>query len=356
MMLEIKDESQKEITHAIIAAQATAALMPHAKRHELVVAIADILLTRYELTYEFLLLERAVYKLAEEIESMEDSEDEYCASLAYMYSKCLRVRFMRRRDEEEVDNAISFAENAVIRTERIDVENKSTLLAQRKNQHALSPFTKAHQVDGSAPEMLDKAIAIVEEVFATLQKYHAEEDTQVETMNNLGMFLQVRYDGKGTVGDLWRAVQIGYKVLGYLPSNSSYTMEGFSNLAFRMRRVYKEFASGNLLSLEDDALPPPEQWEEEAVDLICRSMEIPCTRALAKLEQGLALVMYIKELAPETQRSMLCRCSTFLQKLVSSLPGILLTLGPFDQQDVVLTFLRHLKVRSRSSPGGRKAL
>jgi hypothetical protein len=338
MMPEIKDERQKESRYAIIAAEATAALMPNAKSHELAVAVADILLTRYEQTDEFSLLEAAVDKLAEEIESTEDSEDEYCAGLAYMYSKCLRVRFMRGQDEKEIDNAICFADDAVIRTQRIDVENKSTLLAQRKNQHALSLFTKAHQVDGSAPEILDKAIAIVEEVFATLQQDHADEETQIETMNNLGMFLQVRYDQKGSVDDLRRAVQIGYTVLGYLPPDSSYAMEGLSNLAFRMQRAYKEFVSRNLLSLEDDALPRPEQWEEEAVDLICRSMEIPCTRELAKLEQGLTFVMYTKELAPETQSSMLLRCSTFLQKLVSSLPGVLLTLGSFDQQDVVSTF------------------
>ncbi|KAE8452947.1 hypothetical protein EG329_012134 [Mollisiaceae sp. DMI_Dod_QoI] len=65
---------------------------------------------------------------------------------------------MRGRNEMDLDNAIEFAEGSVERTKNIDVDGRMELLMERQSNVSLCYFTKAYEVDDSAPEVFEDAV------------------------------------------------------------------------------------------------------------------------------------------------------------------------------------------------------
>lgn len=80
--------------------------------------------------------------LDEIITNSDNDDDAVVARLSHTYSRFLRSRFMRSQNNEDLENAIAFAETSVERTRCIlPREEHVKLLASRQSHHALGLFT-----------------------------------------------------------------------------------------------------------------------------------------------------------------------------------------------------------------------
>lgn len=143
----------------------------HERRHEVLEILANALHDHYKDSNEWSALETAFEYLEEIITNTDDDDDAAVARLSHTYSQCLHSRFMRGRNEQDLESAIAFAENSVEKTKRtLPAEEHSGLLTGRRSNVAFCLFTKAHQTDECPLEVLDNAIAIAEELYRAVQK------------------------------------------------------------------------------------------------------------------------------------------------------------------------------------------
>lgn len=148
---------------------------------------------QYEATEEFKLLEEDLDLLGEAIQETEEDDDVAAARLGNLYSRCLRSRFMRGRNEVDLENAIEFGKDSVARTKSMDVDGKAELLIDRQNNLSLCYFTQAHQLDDQIPEVLEEAIDMARNSMKLVGDLGNPQKLWLEIASALGMYLQVRW-------------------------------------------------------------------------------------------------------------------------------------------------------------------
>ncbi len=104
------------------------------------------------------MLEDAPDLLGEAIQETEENDSVTASQLGDLYSRCLRARFMRGRNEVDLENVIGFGKDSVEQTKNIDEDDKKELLVDRQSNLSLRYFTQAHQLDDPPPETLEEAI------------------------------------------------------------------------------------------------------------------------------------------------------------------------------------------------------
>lgn len=92
------------------------------ERSQLLEALANLLHDHCEEVNEWEALEQATDYLGELIEDMEDDDFPRSSRLFYSYSRCLRDRFMRGRNEEDLENSIKFASQSVVLAELYNLQ------------------------------------------------------------------------------------------------------------------------------------------------------------------------------------------------------------------------------------------
>lgn len=316
-------------------------MQPGIQRAERAVILAEVLLQQFIERNEWDSLENAIDKLQDAIEDTEDSDDGICAKLVFVLSKCLRERYMRGRSPNEIDNAISLARDAVERTERNNFEDKAHLLVDRRNYLALCLFTKAKMLEDDDPNhsiFLAEAIDVAQGVSDAVRDRSLGRAAYINTISQLALFDLERYISQGTVSSLVDSIKISYDILADFPGDPSELVVVLSDLAFKLQKACLERSRGKLTTLGDMDLPHAERWEDEAISLMCRAMEIPTPRRTVRLEQALTFMLHLKDLPIAERTSMLRGSSQFLPGLVRSMPDLVLTLDDYDRQDIVSTF------------------
>lgn len=316
-------------------------MKPDIQETEGAVIIAEVLLKQFMERNEWDSLERAIDKLQHAIENTEDLDDAICAKLVYVLSKCLRERYMRGRDPDEIDNSIFLARDAVERTERNNFEDRAHLLVERRNHLALCLFTKAKMLEDGDPNhsvFLAEAIEVAQGVSDTVRDESLGREAYINTVNQLALFDLERYISQGSVSSLVDSIRISYEMLVDFPGEPSERLLVLSDLAFKLQKACLERSRGMLTTLGITNIPALETWEDEAISLMCQAMEISTPRRTVRLEQAFAFMLGLKDLPIEVRTSMLKGSSRFLPELVRSLPDLVLTLEDYDRQDIVSTF------------------
>jgi hypothetical protein len=343
-LLSPSSASEKNLLSQSKTIQAAQAILPHLnpgdeKRAQILEALASLLYDHYENVNEWNALEQATDYLGELIEDTDDDDMPRSARLSYSYSRCLRNRFMRGRNEEDLENAIEFASQSVERTRRIDGENNISLLASRQGNLWLCLFTKVHQIDECPPHTLNRMMEVAEGVERMLAEHKIGGNLWIEAKSNLALSYQIRWDQRLSFDDLDRSVQLGYEIIDLLPADADpdARVSALSNLAFRLQRAY-------LCYLADGKLPTRQEIShgevllDEALKYITKSMSIQGNRMLSGLENALTFVMYIKNIPKEPGKQLLGRCYEFLKSSIQLLRDISLISSQEDQRDNLTTF------------------
>lgn len=318
----------------------------HELRHEFLEISAKALHHHYEDVKEWGALETAIDYLEEIISSTDDDDDVAVARLSHAYSQCLHSRFIRGRADQnlenakDLENAIAFAESSVESTERlIPADEYLILLADRRSNLGMCMFTKAHQTDECPPEVLDKAIAIAEESYRMVQNTDVRSQVFMDAVNNLGLYLQVRWDRRNSFSDLDRSIVLGYRLCDVLLAGAEphALHSSLCNLAFRLQRAFKCFLNDGT-SLSDAHLPQGKNLQEAALNLMTQAIEIETDCMSTKLENTLTFVMYIRELPFDVRSPMLAGMFPLLQKCVELFQSTILMSIRDDQRDFIGLF------------------
>ena len=305
-------------------------------RDTCIATIARALHDQYEATGEWDALESAVDLLGEAIENTDEDDETNAATLGDLYSRCLRSRFMRGRNEEDLENAIQFGKDSVERTSNLDVGNHIELLVDRQNNLSLCYFTKAHQLDDAPPQVLEDAISLAKDSVELVRELKDPQKLWLETTSALGMYLQVRWDRNRQEEDIEQAIDIGYQVLAKCPDQPEAQQEALSNLAFRLQRGYNQFLR-HKLSHESLHLMRGKTLLEESLSLIIQSMKIESERQLSKLHDAMTFVLYIKEFPLEIQPDVLSKTFSILKDQVELMEQIAIMSNLEDRQDLLST-------------------
>ena len=337
------DNCLSERYKAISLGQEIISTLPadHERRHEFLEIVAKALHQHYEDANEWGALETAIDYLGEIITETDEDDDVSVARLSHTYSQFLRSRFMRSRNDGDLENAIAFAESSVESTKRLmPADEYLILLADRRSNLAMCMFTKAHQTDECPPEVLDKAIAVADESYRMVQNTDVRSQVFIDAVNNLGLYLQVRWDQRNSFSDLDRSIVLGYRLRDVLlaAAEPQALHSGLCDLAFRLQRAFKCFLNDGA-SLSDPHLPQGKNLHEAALNLMTQAIEIETDRMSAKLENTLTFVLYIRELPVEVRGPMLARMFPPLQKCVELFQStILMSIRDDDQRDFVGSF------------------
>jgi tetratricopeptide (TPR) repeat protein len=300
-------------------------------------AIAQALYEQYESTGEFKMLEDALDLIGEAIQETDEDDDVAAARLGDLYSRCLRTRFMRGRNEVDLEYAIEFGKDSVERTENIEVDGKMELLVDRQNNLSLCYFTQAHQFDDLPHKVLEEAIDMAKSSMKLVAELGNPERLWLETANILGMCLQVRWTQSHEEQDIEESIELGYDVLDKCPDQPDARGEALSNLAFRMQRGYKHFL-GSEVTHESRHLMKGKLLLDESLDLISQSMAIESERQLSKLENVMTYVQYIKEFPADIQVEVLAKCYPMLRDQVELMEQIAIMSNLDDRKDLLQTF------------------
>lgn len=298
--------------------------------------IGRALYEQYETTGEFTMLEDALDIIGEAIEETDEDNDIDAARLGDLYSRCLQSRFMRSRNEVDLENAIEFAEGSVWRTKNIDVDGRMELLVKRQNNFSLCYFTKAYEVDDSPPEVFEEAIDLAKKSMELVAELANPQNLWLETASSLGMYLQERWTLSKREEDIEEGIELGYQVLEKCPDQPDAVGEALSNLAFRLQRGYHHLLTSPVLH-EGRHLMKGKSLLDESLNLIIRSVATESERQLSRLENVITYVDYIKEFPAEIQPEILAKCYPMLRCQVELMERIALMSKLDDQQDLLQT-------------------
>lgn len=312
----------------------------HERRHEFLEILANASHDHYKDSNEWSALETAFEYLEEIITNTDDDDDAAVARLSHTYSQCLHSRFMRGRNEQDLESAIAFAEKSVEKTKRtLPAEEHSSLLTGRRSNLAFCLFTKAHQTDECPPEVLDKAIAIAEELYRAVQKPDVGRQVFLDVVQNLGLYLQVRWDQRHAFHDLDRSIALGYRVCDVLSAGTEPLALniGLFNLAFRLQRAFKCYLNDGS-SPSGAHLPQGMNLQEAALEFMTHALGIKTDHLSTNLENTMTFVVYIRELPVDARGPMLARMFPVLKKCIELFQDITLISLRDDQRDFVGTF------------------
>jgi len=107
-------------------------------------------------------LESAIDYYGELIQNTDEDNLENSSRLAAAYARCMQDRFMRGRNEKDLEQAVNFASESVDMTKRWQSTN-STLVVERLGILWLCLFTKVHQLDESTKDDFDRMMVTAEE-------------------------------------------------------------------------------------------------------------------------------------------------------------------------------------------------
>lgn len=343
-LLSPSSASENNLSSRSKTIQAAQAILPHLnpgdeERAQILETLASLLYDHYEDVNEWNALEQATDYLGELIEDTDDDDMPRSARLSYSYSRCLRNRFMRGRNEEDLENAIQFASQSVERTRRIDSENNISLLANRQGNLWLCLFTKVHQIDECPPHTLNRMMEVAEGVERMLAEHKVGGNLWIEAKSNLALSYQIRWDQRLSFDDLDRSVQLGYEIIDLLPADADpdARVSALSNLAFRLQRAYLCYLTNGKLPTRQE-ISHGEVLLDEAFKYITESMSFQGNRMLSGLENALTFVMYIKNIPKEPGKQLLGRCYVFLKSSIQLLRDISLMSSQEDQRDNLTTF------------------
>lgn len=308
-------------------------------RRMLLEKLACSLFEQYEDTNKWEDLERATDFLAELIEDTEDSDMPTTARLCYHFSRCLQARFMRGRNDTDLENAVEMARESVKRTEKLNFEDQSTLLIERKSHLWLCLFTVVHQLEEKDPDTMKEMIALAVAVKETLTQEGTVGKPLIKALSNLGLSYQIRWDQQQQHSDLERSIHLGYQVVGLLPAGTDpdARVSALSNLSFRLQRAFLCFVTQEQ-TINHEKTPNGESLQEEAFSTIAESARIDANRKISRIENTLSFVAYIKHYPKPIRLEMLGRCYSILASSMDTMQDVVNLSLPEDLRDCVTTF------------------
>lgn len=334
------DEFTPARLRLIHAGQQLLGLLPddHERRPEILFVLANALYDHYEDVGEWDALETAIDLLTELIEDTEEDDCSAAARLSYLYSRCLWRRFMRGRNEQDLEQAIDFARRSVSLTRGITRAADSDLLAARLSNLGLCLFTKANQIDTCPPGTMDEAIICHKEAYL-LAESSKGSDSWVEATTNLSIAHLEKYNQEGSFADLEKSVEFGYQILHALQESSRPKIweVSLSTVAFGLQRAFKCFLDSGA-SFSNPCLPRGEVLLDEALKLLTRSVEMPSDRTIVKLENVFTFAAYIRELPIRNRGPALGRLYPLLMRSVQLLQDVAFLALKADQRDCLETF------------------
>ena len=307
-------------------------------RNKYLEPLSRALLEQHETSGEWDALENALELLGEAIEATDEDEDIEAACLGDLYSRCMRCRFMRGRNEQDLETAIKFGEDSVDRTRDLELNDKTELLVDRQNNLSLCYFTKAHQVEGTPPHVLDDAVDLAEDSLRLVDELNNSLKFWLQIASSLGMYLMVRGCRNDNVDDLDRSIELGYKVLARCPQNQPDAHgEALSELAFRLQRGYNHYLRSKDTP-QNGHLAKGISLLNEALGLMLRAISVDSERQLSKLDKSLSFVLYIKQFPLELQANILFKTYPLLKDQVELMEQIAIMSKPEDRQDLLSTY------------------
>ncbi|MCJ1249958.1 hypothetical protein MMC30_007184 [Trapelia coarctata] len=333
-----KDGFQPERLKRIRDGQRLLSLLPndHGLRPELQLTLADALYDHHVGNNEWDALVTATEYLEELLENVEEGDNSAAARLSFSYSRCLRNRFMRSREDEHLERAIAHAKKSVSLTRDLHLVQDSELLAARLSNLGLCLFTRGHQKDDY--RTLDEAMTINEEACLLLENSKGS-DLWIEATHYLQLTFLVKFNQNGSFPDLEKSVELGYQILHTLHENTPLDIweESLSDVAFGLQRAYKCFLDGGV-SFSNQDLPKGEALHDEALKLMTRSVEVPSNRSIIKLGNIYTFRMYIKELPIRNRRPFLGSLYPLLKRTVQLLQDAAFLSFEADRRDYLHTY------------------
>ncbi|KIN03504.1 hypothetical protein OIDMADRAFT_143091 [Oidiodendron maius Zn] len=283
-------------------------------------------------------LESAIEYYGELIQNTDEDDLENSSRLAAAYARCMQDRFMRGRNEKDLEKAVEFASESVGMTKRWQSTN-STLVIERLGILWLCLFTKVHQLDDSTKEDFDRMMKTAEEANDLAQQQMVETSKVIEAKSNLGIAYQHRWDQQSDFESLEMSLALGREVLDLLPSGQDADARAvaLSNLSFRLQRAYlcyvleKKFPTG----LEESKA---ENLFEDALKYLSDSMSIHKEHLLSDPENTLTFVLYIREFPLECRGYLLAKCVDILRSSVRIIRDYCSVASQNDQRDCLSTF------------------
>ncbi|KAF9948594.1 hypothetical protein BGZ72_009510 [Mortierella alpina] len=279
------------------------------KRNKLLELLASHCYHQFNATNEWQSLEDALTHLGEVLEAATEVDVDY-ARWAVMYSKCLQARYMRGRNETDLENAIDWAEKSTDLTRALLTEGaKIESLVRALGNLWLCLFTNVHQRNNTTDEDFEKMMSAAQDAAKIAVDNSLSIELLLETKNHLGMSYQLQWDRwdrweERKYEDLDRSLQLGWEVLTAMRGLSSKANTSdalamaLSNHSFRLQRAY-------LCYVKDGSLPhkitvPSGQYLlDQAVDLLAESTTIPGTELLSALTNTIAFVTDIRNFPHE---------------------------------------------------------
>jgi CHAT domain len=309
------------------------------KRNKLRESLAIRLYEHYQTSNKWQSLEDATDYLGKIIEETDDDDLVNSARVTFFYSRCLRDRFMRGRNDDDLDTAINFASESVSRTQRLSNVDQSQFL-QRQSHLLLCWFTKVHQLEKHEEEDSESMMNVARDVEVQLADSHGTADARSEAQSVLGLVYQELWERNRIFDDLVHALELGYEVLAAIPASDSYASAratALSNLAFRLQRAYFCFIVG--------AQVPPGKSLSEGEDLLNDSVRFLADstyaggdRRISHLENVLTFVTYASNFPRGRREQILAMCANLLRSSVIILTEIYAESSIEDQEDSLTTF------------------
>lgn len=292
---------------------------------------------QYVAVNEWAALESAIDYYGELIEDTEQDDLVNSARLSEAYAHCLRNRFMRGRNEKDLEQAINFVSDSVDRTKAAGLD--STLLADRLGTVWLCLFTKVHQLEDSTTEDFDRMIQTAEAADNLARANLHDISKVVEAKSNLGLGYQIKWDQKRDFESLATSVALGREALGQLPkdADTDARISALSNLSFRLQRAYLCYIVDNKLPAGIGPLDG-EKLLDEAFKHLSESVLLHGERALSAPENILTFVMYIRNFPISYRGPMLGRCAEVLRIGVKIIKDHCSVSSQEDQRDCLSTF------------------
>src|SRR6266480_1079054 len=288
------------------------------RRPQLLELLAGLCYDQYVALNEWTALESAVEYYGELIEDTDEDDLVSSARLSEAYARCMQNRFMRGRNEKDLEQAVNFATESVERTKRIE-NIDIALLIERLGTLWLCLFTAVHQLDDSDQEDFDRMIETAEEAENLAQGHPVAISKLIETKSNLGLAYQLKWDQQGDFEGLVKSVSLGEEVLQQLPEDVDIDarVSALSNLSFRLQRAYRCYIVENKVP---DGMKPSEGVKllDDAVKYLAESVSLCGERLLSGPENTFSFVMYIREFPMQHRGYILGKCAGVLRLTVKA--------------------------------------
>lgn len=308
------------------------------QRFQLLEPLAEACYADYAAVNDWEALENAIDYYGELIENTDEDDLENSSRLAAAYARCMQDRFMRGRNEKDLEEATNFASESVNMTKRWQSTN-FTLVVERLGTLWLCLFTKVHQLDESTKEDFDRMIKTAKEASGLAQQHMIETSKFIEAKSNLGIAYQHIWDEQSDFESLEMSLTIGREVLDQIPNGQDADARAvaLSNLSFRLQRAYLCYVLQNKYptGLEESKA---ENLFDDALKCLSESMSIHKERLLSDPENTLTFVMYIRKFPPERRGYLLAKCVDVLRSSLKIIRDYCSIASQNDQRDCLRTF------------------